>query len=184
MKRTVVWMGLLGAWATSAAAQDGIVDRVTALEPKLDRIERLLELSVRPWEEAGNLRRLVDSLGPPDSPQSIEILRQHEFMMWRNGGMRRLIFSTWNGGWRVMTDPYLRGDQVENFFLGGSFWITGTLASQDDACDRTPDHVFHFYYIHGPDGVVPRDANGCSPESMVYRRARVFASDLPAKLPD
>ena len=170
---------LLPFAALSQEAGSGLVDRVTKLEAiRLARIEALLELSVRPWEEAGTLREVFESI-----EEDPNILRRYSFMMKRNGDMRKLTFSQWNQGWRAITDPYLRGDFLntgQNFVLGGSFWVRGTKAPEDDECDKTPDKVHHYYYEYGPNGVLPRSGNACRYiEATVYRRARVFSGDLP-----
>ena len=92
--------------------------------------------------------------------------------------------STWNQGWRVMTEPYLRGDNAtgvddaSNFSLGGSFWITGTIDPSDDACDRNNNGLKHFYYQAHKGSITHRQSNGCTAEGPVYKRQRIFAEDL------
>ena len=87
----------------------------------------------------------------------------------RNGTFRTLTASEWNGGWRVMTSPYMTGDN-KTFTLGGSMWIWETQDPRDDA------GIYHLYYythggavLAGVDSVLGKVATG---KAIIYRRFR------------
>lgn len=106
------------------------------------------------------------------------VTTQYEFMINRNNGMRVLHFSSWNGGLRAMTDPYMTGDSVINYplyRLGGSMWAFNNPEDPPSTqCDV--GKVLHRYYFSGDDGflVSKTEGNGCSVELPVYARKRSF----------
>ncbi|MEM8936669.1 MAG: hypothetical protein AAGC77_09710, partial [Pseudomonadota bacterium] len=92
---------------------------------------------------------------------------QFEYAISRNGGIRRLNSSEWNGGFRVTTEPYMTGDG--GFRLGGSVWVWETKDRNDDR------GVYHYYYYYTDVGVITEGGNGLTKadaggEGMIYRR--------------
>lgn len=148
---------------------------LSPLSVSQDISERLTRIE-NPWRPAGtNLRALMDTLNQQRLDGIVQ--DQWENMQWeyaipRNGGLRPLTFSTWNGGIRALTVPYLRGDHLDReqrFTLGWSFWIVGTPG---DASNCPPDQVRHFYLRGDRNGVVRTGGNGCKEEGTLYKRRR------------
>jgi len=149
----------------------GLAERVETLEVQLDRMERLLELSVQPWEPVATTVREFDTWMRSD-----ERVRQYEFAIMRNGGFRILHVSHWNGGYRFMTEPYWRGDTPKDFSLGGSFWIIGTKDPAETDCKGKP--ALHYYYQFVDGTVKISGGNECHSDGPVYARKRLFKEDL------
>ncbi len=140
---------------------------------RLERIEN-------PWRPIDmNLRTLmqtIDGQMRERVPVTEWEIARWEYAIRRNGDLRPLTFSTWNGGIRAVTTPYLRGDYArsgQNFVMGRSMWIFGT-PEPDDVCPGA-DEVRHHYMSNESRGETLRSSNGCRVESTVYRRARHIA---------
>ena len=102
-----------------------------------------------------------------DNPQ---LLHDNEFMINRNRGMRRLHFSSWNGGMRLVTDPYMTGDRSS--LLGGSVWVYKTWDPNSETCES--GKAFHYYYKYDNGKVANVTGNGCQAETTIYARKYVF----------
>jgi len=132
------------------------------LTKAIDKLEKTISVG-NTWQKYGENIKVV-----------IESPEIYEYAILRNGGFRELHFSTWNGGYRVATEPYITGDQSSidpKFRMGGSMWIWDTLDTLDD------NGIYHFYYFSTIDGFVAGSGNGPSKadeggEGFVYRRPR------------
>ncbi len=174
----------LAAGLARDAAVAAVAD-IAETAGQIDLVRQLLERQNNPWiVEERSLTELVGDV-LQQNQQRVPFLDsdvgRYEFAIQRNGDFRRLTFSTWNGGMRVMTDAYWRGDHPiyrdggQFFALGGSFWVLET----DDERDPCPDpaHLLHYYYEYQADGVRIRSGNGCVPEGgPLFRRDRIIAS--------
>ncbi|MBI4775639.1 MAG: hypothetical protein HY788_15970 [Deltaproteobacteria bacterium] len=95
-----------------------------------------------PWQECGSDIKIVT-----------KETDKYEYGLFRQGAFRRVTASEWNGGWRVMTEPYMVGDYSSDtpglrFKLGGSMWIWDTPDEIDDK------GIFHMYYYDTKDGIL------------------------------
>lgn len=169
---------LLSGQQLAAETDAGILGRVTELEEvleriesTLDRVEGLLEASVQPWEPVAPTIHDFSTWMRSDRR-----LLRYEFGIMRNGGFRIVQVSTWNGGYRFMTEPFWRGDVPANFGLGANIWLIGTDDPADVACSgNTAKH----YYVMFENGKAElNNSNGCTAEGPVYARKRLFAEDL------
>ena len=152
-------------------SKDGLADRMQSLEAQLDRMERLLELSVQPWEPvAATLTEFQTWM------RSDNRLRRYEFAIMRNGGFRIVHVSDWNSGHRFMTEPYWRGDRPSNFYLGGSVWLIGTDDPAEGACNGNT--ALHYYYQYSDGKVSINNGNGCRTEGPIYARKRLFEDEM------
>ncbi|NOE36248.1 hypothetical protein [Ruegeria sp. HKCCD7318] len=165
--------------AEGAKAQEGgLIERQTTLEGRLERIEQLLELNLRPWKPvAANVMEFHNWVQDKDHNRELE----YEFGVIRNNGFRLVHVSNWNGGRRYMTEPYWRGDEItdDDFGLGGSFWLIGTEEPKEQDCRNKPGTALHYYYLYGANGVRQYGGNGCKPEGTFYARKRIFIDDIP-----
>ncbi|MGD9731762.1 MAG: hypothetical protein AB7U45_06240 [Desulfamplus sp.] len=175
--------------------QDAILERLKILEnnvislkqenqllkeliEKVDAIKKEIEKG-NPWEPfTKDLRKVVDedlSIAAhnnknPESPKT----PQYEYAIFRNGGFRKLTWSTWNGGYRVMTEPYMTGDYKYNpsedigYRIGGSLWVW------DNSSDPNAiNSMYHYYYFANRDGFVASYGNGRTEKDAhgwIYRR--------------
>jgi len=181
--------GAQDAQRASELARDAAIGAVADIAKTADDISTLSNevsklsdqiLAVRnPWVEDGrSLRSLVENVHSQNTPRTPLLERdvvKYEFAMLRNGGFRTLTFSDWNGGIRVMTNSYIRGDFTENnngvFALGGSFWIYETR----DPNDNCPGgEIMHHYYGDTSAGIRIWSGNGCTIETTIFRRNRHF----------
>lgn len=144
-----------------------------------DMVERLARIE-NPWVPAGiNLRTLMEKINAQNAeklPQDRWENVKWEYAILRNGGLRPLTFSTWNGGIRALTTPYLRGDYVskeQKFTLGWSMWILGTRDPSDDGC--ADEQVRHHYLRGDRQGVTIGSGNGCQVEGRLFKRRRHIA---------
>ncbi|WP_018632356.1 hypothetical protein [Neomegalonema perideroedes] len=173
--------------ARAQEAGAGLIQRQAAFEEVLGRIEAALT-----WAPVAPNVKAFDAWLKQDPARR----EAYEFGISRNSGFRILHVSSWNQGFRYMTEPYMTGDLTSGspggggFYLGGSLWLVGTRDPADAAClenkpdperknpDGTgrvvPGGVKHYYYFYGPDGVKPASGNGCTVEGPVYARARLF----------
>ena len=135
------------------------VEAITGLLNKLNSIQSLVEEG-NPWKPYSNNVKDV-----------LKDTQKYEYAIMRNGGFRQVSASTWNSGYRVMTEPYMTGDN-KRFTLGGSVWIWNTNDARDDS------GVYHMYYYATNEGVVATtsgngltkaDAGG---EGEIFRRPR------------
>lgn len=152
----------------------GLVDRVGQIEK---------DLTWTPFSQ--DLREIVPNKS--DVPGMLE-KAQYEYAVFRNGGFRKINTSTWNGGWRVFTEPYMGGDVHESedstntkFSIVRSFWYWQTRSKLDDICDTGGDFngkpvdkgaVMHSYYSEG-DAKAIRGNGPLNPGRMwVFKRLR------------
>lgn len=175
------------ASAVAGVARDAAIGAVAEISDTADELAALtvlLERQINPWvQETRSFREIIETAAREDRdevPMTEREIGRYEFALFRNGGFRVLTFSNWNGGIRVMTDSYIRGDHPdyslnsEHFALGGSFWVFET----DDESDDCPgeDEVHHYYYEYQADGVRIRSRNGCRVEpGPIFRRDRLFS---------
>lgn len=170
---------------TALQARDAAIEAVADIASTANKLEQatlLLEQLHNPWVEETrtfkNILLVVEQERQNGLALTEREIGRFEFAIFRNGGFRELTFSEWNGGIRVMTDEYIRGDQPsfsaggQYFALGGSFWVLGT----DDKEDVCPDEkVRHYYYQYQQTGVHIRNSNGCSMErGPIFKRKRVY----------
>ena len=142
------------------------LDAISTLEQSLASIRSAIERG-NPWEKFST--NIKDTAGTQESNS------QFEYAVLRNGGFRTLTVSQWNGGWRVMTSPYMTGDapgpSANPFRLGGSMWIWDTKDPEDD------EGVYHYYYYADGGSIRPSGGNGLTgaergEEGHFYRRLR------------
>ena len=145
-------------------------EEIEALKQSLTDIKSAIERG-NPWElfnEELSFSESFKNVIKEIEKEPVKTLK-YEYAVIRNGAFRTLTASTWNGGWRVMTSPYMTGDK-EKFVLGGSMWIWGTQDPRDDA------GVYHLYYYADGSAVSARDGNGLNKpaegEDKIYRRLR------------
>ena len=140
----------------------GLDQKVNAIKGLFEKLEAI-EIAINngnPWEKFSD--NIKDVLRDP---------YKYEYAILRNGTyFRKLTASTWNRGYRVMTEPFMTGDS-EKFYLGGSLWIWDTPDPRDDSC------VYQLYYLATNEGIVAKDGNGCTKadkggEGPIYRRLR------------
>lgn len=176
-------------------ARDEAILNLQALKEETSRLNLIVDKILNPWEKAADsLYELVVRIdGSLVSHQNVPELQNYEYAMMRNGGFRKLTFSTWNGGWRVMTEPHLTGDVFNNFKLGGSVWLFNTPDPIDDEgtetndghiCGAAQEKLQHLYYYTTSDDINKpsssyvfqgKSGNGCTREGPVYRKKRWFS---------
>jgi hypothetical protein len=130
--------------------------KITSLEKKLEVL-----LQGNPWQKFSENIKEVIQAGD-----------MYEYAMFRNGGFRKLTWSTWKSGYRVITEPYMTGDDWRHYRLGGSLWIwDNQLDSNDD------QGVYHYYYFYDNGTVKSTEGNKLTEaeqggEGYIYRRKR------------
>ncbi len=78
--------------------QKSVVGQLDQLKEQNRVLLKVLRATINPWEKAAdNLRELVDQF---DSSKyhNLALDLGYEYSIQKNGGWRRLTFSTWNGG--------------------------------------------------------------------------------------
>ena len=138
------------------------LDAMLTLEQSLADIRSAIEHG-NPWEQFSDNIKAIHG--------TEEDQLRYEYAVWRNHGFRTLTISAWNGGWRVMTSPYMTGDTAEDFRVGGSMWIWDTQDERDDG------GVYHFYYFVADGSIEPSGGNKLTGaerggEGYFYRRLR------------
>ncbi|MBF0234232.1 MAG: hypothetical protein HQK65_14520 [Desulfamplus sp.] len=147
---------------------------------KVDHIKKEIDTG-NPWVPfTKDLRKVVDadlSIAAHKNPESPKT-PQYEYAIFRNGGFRKLTWSTWGGGYRVMTEPYMTGNfpweraggplTELKYRIGGSLWVW------DNPKDtNTKNGVYHYYYLSSSDGFIANYGNGLitqDTEGWIYRR--------------
>ena len=144
------------------------LDAMSTLAQSLAEIRSTIERG-NPWEQfSDDIMKIVG-----DEADNF----RYEYAVLRNGDFRTLTVSTWNGGWRVMTSPYMTGDslndEIQRFRLGGSMWFWGTDDERDD------DGPYHMYYFADDGSIKPtgmgnerRTAAAQGLKGYFYRRPR------------
>jgi len=149
---------------------DSINTRVSALETAQSAP------AANPWVKAGpNMTKAAwDALIAQYPPDKYEwgIAYNNPTGPATNGNdgpgatVHRVTFSSWDGGIRVVTEPYLQGDGTNadpptgGFSLGGAAWFYGTPGTFDDACTQAGAFK-HEYWSFSGTGITITGGNGC-----------------------
>lgn len=103
----------------------------------------------KPWTHIGNLNDFF------------ALNARYPFTHWEYGvtyntrSILPVVFSNWNGGWRVVGQyDYMIGDRFpweggNSFTHGGSAWMWGTRGNADDACNNGSSWYQYYYYRRG-----------------------------------
>ncbi|MGK0358684.1 MAG: hypothetical protein ACI9U2_000977 [Bradymonadia bacterium] len=112
--------------------------------------------TAKPWVRIGNLN---DFFG---------LQARYPFTHWEFGvtyntrSIMPVVFSNWNGGWRVVGQyDYIIGDRFpweggNSFTHGGAAWMWGTQGAADNACNANNSWYQYYYYRRGD----PNSHNG------------------------
>ncbi len=119
-----------------SAETGGLIKDVRDLQANYETINEKLNLLIKlnTWEKfTNNITDLVKN----------NAHHHYDYAVFRNGGFRELKVSTWNGGWRAMTEPYMTGDcskKNENasrvYLVGGSMWVWGNWRDPNTNNDK------------------------------------------------
>ncbi|MCA9538597.1 MAG: hypothetical protein KC620_06895 [Myxococcales bacterium] len=109
-----------------------------------------------PWRQVGNLNDFWNVRGQYP-------FTHYEFgVTYNTQSILPVVFSGWNGGWRVMGQyDYLIGDRFpweggNSFTKGGAVWVWDTRGVADDACNNAGSWYQYYYYNAGS----PNSHNG------------------------
>jgi hypothetical protein len=112
----------------------------TVLKTDLDALVKLYPFTQYQWGTVYN------------SPTGYEVV--HE-----------VTVSSWNGGIRIMTEPYLIGDGTgsigADMHMGGAAWFFGTSGPTDDACNAQ-GKLYHQYFQWDGGKITWIFSNGCT----------------------
>ncbi len=130
----------------------------------------------RPWRRVGNLNDFWNIRG--DYP-----FERFEFgVTYNTYSILPVVFSNWNGGWRVTGQyDYVIGDRFpweggNSYTMGGAAWFWGTRGAQDDGCNNGSSWYHMYYYDYGNPNPWNSHgdtywwaSNGCSVPSLYVR---------------
>ena len=198
---TVTVPGTLRAGAVQAVNLDkslaDILKEVKSLTTELKSVKAEVtslrqQLSDKTTDEswfvyASNLRSAFEKYNDSDG-------KAYEFAIMSNSDFRKVTFSTWDGGYRLTTTPYMTGDK-EPYQLGGTTFLYGatpvttsvpptglsvTLLVSDLCSQRgrmfggKDTGVYQLYYFYDKDGANTGWGNGCGDGGTLYARKRLF----------